>query len=206
MEWMSHRPKTAAAAGGVVLLLVLCLLWALLHKSNPPSATEPTSLGTPIASAPTRSPLQDLPTITPSASPTSLGGVTQQFNKALAQYNKGLTSGLKSGTLNMPGLQGGSVYKYLPKHHVVMTISSQQPIGTVGYVVPTSLNNSSGVVKNVGTHWSLATTAYGDPDYAQLFMQAGARGFPVTCTITVDGRVTEHRSTEGPYGQLICQG
>lgn len=205
MEWLSRRPKIAAATGGVAILLVLVVLYALLHKGG--STTPPASLGEPYPTNPSAAPVETLPTVTPTATPTVFGGLTKKDqNKALASFGKGFSSGLTSGTINMPGLQGGSVYKYLPKHHVVMTITSQAPIGTIGYVVPTSLHNSSGIVKNVGTFWSLATTAYGDPDYAQLYMQAGARGYPVTCTITVDGHVTEHRSTEGPYGQLICQG
>lgn len=204
MEWLSRRPKIAAASGGVAILLVLVVLWALLHKGG---STNPPTLGAPYPTVPSAAPVATLPTVTPSATPTVFGGLTKKDqNKALAGFGKGFSSGLTSGTINMPGLQGGSVYKYLPKHHVVMTITSQAPIGTIGYVVPTSLHNSSGIVKNVGLRWSLGTIAYGNPDYAQLFMQAGARGYPVTCTITVDGRVTEHRSTEGPYGQLICQG
>ncbi|MCW2855916.1 MAG: hypothetical protein JWR52_1531 [Marmoricola sp.] len=205
MEWIRHRPTLAKAAGGVAVLLVLVVLAVLLHKSSPPPVSAPPAA--PYPTQPTRAPVDALPTVSPSATPSTFSGLTsKQYNSALANFGKGFSSGFTSGTLNMPGLQGGSVYRYLPKHHVVMTITSDQPIGTIGYEVPTSLHNSSGIVKNVGTHWSLATTAYGSPDYAQLFMQAGARGFPVTCTITVDGRVTEHRSTEGPYGQLICQG
>ena len=83
---------------------------------------------------------------------------------------------------------------------------NEAPIGTVGYVMPTSLRHSSGTVKNVGLSWSLNSTVYGSPDYAQIYVQAGARGFPITCTVIVDGKVTERRSTEGPYGQMVCQG
>ena len=72
--------------------------------------------------------------------------------------------------------------------------------------MPTSLRNQSGIDKNVGKSWHLTTTAYGDPDYAQIFLQAGARGYPITCVITIDGKVTERRATEGPYGQTMCQG
>jgi hypothetical protein len=104
------------------------------------------------------------------------------------------------------GLAGEGGTKELPRHSVVLTVTSAAPIGVVGYVVPTSTDRSSGTAKGVGTSWSLSTTAYGDPDYAQLFAQAGPGGNPVTCTITIDGRVTERRSTDGPYGQLFCQG
>ena len=61
-------------------------------------------------------------------------------------------------------------------------------------------------MKNAGLSWSLNSTVYGSPDYAQVFLQSGARGYPITCTIIVDGHITEQRSTEGPYGQMVCQG
>jgi hypothetical protein len=210
MEWIRRRPKVAAAAGGLAVLVVLTLVWLLARtpetKDDGPIAY-PSGLPTETA---TRAPLKELPSAT--ASPTTAAEARRATKKAFDQFGQslaaggGLSAGGGSGTLEMPGMQGGSVYKYLPKHRVTMRVTSEAPIGTIGYVVPTSLRNSSGVVKNVGTSWTLTTTAYGDPDYARLYMQAGARGFPVTCTITVDGKVTEKRSTEGPYGQLICQG
>jgi len=206
MEWFQRRPKVAAASGVLAALMVLTLIWLLVRDTDKPAAEEPgIAVGLP---TPTGKPtVKDLPTPTGSAVPTTAAEVQRAAQRAFDEFGKGLTGGPGgSGTFNMPGMQGGSIYKYLPKHVVTMRITSEAPIGTVGYVVPTSLRNSSGVVKNVQNSWSLTTTAYGDPDYAQLFMQAGARGFPITCTITVDGRVTERRSTEGPYGQMICQG
>jgi hypothetical protein len=204
MEWIRRRPRLAAAAGIVALVVVLGIVVLLVRQPQKP-VDDPTPIALP-TQTPTTATLKDLPTATASSSPSTAAEVQAQTQKAFNQFGKGLSSGLSSGTIDMAGLQGGSVYKYLPKHKVTMRITSEAPIGTIGYVVPTSLRNSSGVVKNVGTGWSLTTTAYGDPDYAELFMQAGARGYPITCTITVDGHVTEHRSTEGPYGQLICQG
>jgi hypothetical protein len=88
----------------------------------------------------------------------------------------------------------------------VLSMTSAAPIAYVGYIVPTSLDHSTGTVTSPGTSWSLTTTAYGPPDHAQLFSLAGPAGVPVTCTITVDGRVTETRTTSGPYDQLFCQG
>lgn len=206
MEWIQRNPKAAAAAGVLAALLTLTLVWLLVRHSDKPAAEEPSSFATGLLSTPDPT-LTALPEDTATAAPTSAAAVQAAAQKAFAQFGKGMgTGGLSSGQLDMPGLQGGSIYKYLPKHRVTMRVTSEAPIGTVGYVVPTSLRNSSGVVKNVGRSWALTTTAYGDPDYAQLFMQAGARGYPITCTISVDGRVTERRSTEGPYGQLICQG
>lgn len=119
-----------------------------------------------------------------------------------------LSDGLDAfGGLNsLPGLEGSGGTNGLPRHRVTITMTSSAPIGGVGYIVPTSLNDYYGIAKDVGRSWSLSTVVYGDPDYAQAFSQASARGNPITCTITVDGRVTDRRSTEGPYGQMFCQG
>lgn len=108
--------------------------------------------------------------------------------------------------MNLPGLSGEGGTLHLPRHRVTVSMTSRAAINSVGYIIPTSLKNNYGVAKKVGTSWSMSTIVYGDPAYAQLFAQAGARGFPITCTITVDGKVTDRRSTEGPYGQLYCQG
>lgn len=108
--------------------------------------------------------------------------------------------------LGLKGLAGEGGESHLQGHRISMQMSSSSPIRTVGYIVPTSLDNSYGVVKNVGSSWSLGTTVYGPPDYAQLFAQAGPAGNRITCTISVDGKVTERRSSVGPYGRLFCQG
>jgi len=205
-DWMRARPKLTAALGGVVALAVLMLVFVLAGHGGDPSSKEPADFGTPLPTAPSRAPVK-LPTTSPSANPSTAAQVHAATQNAFKQFGHGFSSGgLSSGSLNMPGLQGGSIYKYLPKHTLTLRVTSEAPIGTVGYIVPTSLRKSSGIIKNVQNSWSLTTTAYGDPDYAQVFVQAGARGFPITCTILVDGHVTEHRSTEGPYGQMVCQG
>lgn len=186
--------------------MALVLVWFLVRDTDQPAPEPGVAVGLP---TPTGEPtVVDLPTPTASGEPTTAAEVQRAAQRAFAEFGRGLAGngGAGASQFNLPGIQGGSIYKYLPKHVVTMRVTSEAPIGTIGYVVPTSLRNSSGVVKNVQNSWSLTTTAYGDPDYAQLFMQAGARGFPITCTITVDGKVTERRSTEGPYGQMICQG
>lgn len=203
MEWLRYHPKVAVALAAFSTLLVIVAVWALVGGSDPKG----TGLAEPEPTLPTRTPLTELPTVSPSATPTkkTTDSVEKQVANGLSSLGNGGGSA-SGGTLQMPGLQGGSMYKYLPKHRIVLRVTSSQPIGTVGWIMPTSLNESSGVKKNAGTSWSLTSTVYGDPDYAQIFVQAGARGYPVTCTITVDGKVTEQRSTEGPYGQMLCQG
>ena len=203
-DWMRARPKLAAALAGVAALAVLMLVFVLASSGNKPSSKEPADFGAPLPTVPTRAPVK-LPTTTPS--PSTAAQLHAAAQNAFKQFGQGISAGgMSSGTLKMPGLQGGSIYKYLPRHTVTLRASSEAPIGTVGYIVPTSLHQNYGIVKNVQNSWSLTTTAYGDPDYAQLFVQAGARGYPITCTITVDGHTTEHRATQGPYGQLVCQG
>jgi hypothetical protein len=205
-DWMRARPKLTAALAGLVGLAILTLVVVMVSSGNKPSSKEPADFGAPLPTAPSRSPVK-LPTTTPTTSPSTAAQVQAASQRAFKNFGKGFNSGgFGSGGINAPGLQGSSLYQYLPKHTILLRVTSEAPIGTVGYIVPTSLRRSSGIVKNVRNAWSLTTTVYGDPDYARLYMQAGARGFPITCTITVDGHVTEQRSTEGPYGQLICQG
>lgn len=128
---------------------------------------------------------------------------------AAAQAGASAANGLAGSTgkwSGMPGLPGGSLYASLPKIHITLAVRSAAPIGILGYVIPTSVDHPSGKVTGVGRSWSLQTIGYGKPDYARIFLQANTIGTPITCTITVNGRVTEQRSTEGPYGRLMCQG
>jgi hypothetical protein len=106
----------------------------------------------------------------------------------------------------LPGLAGHGGSVGLPRIHVKLEVFSAQPIGIVGWQVPTNPDTPSGVSRGVGKHWSKTIIAYGRPDYARLFFGAGPSGTPVTCVITVDGKVTERRSTDGPYGRTMCQG
>jgi hypothetical protein len=104
------------------------------------------------------------------------------------------------------GLPGHSLSAELPVIRIQLSVDSAEPIGVVGYVVPTSRDHTSGKATGVGRHWSLSTTGYGRPDYARIFVGAGPSGSPVTCTVRINGVITEQRSTKGPYGQMMCQG
>lgn len=111
-----------------------------------------------------------------------------------------------AGLNGLTGLKGQGGITSFPKHNIVLQLTSASPISYAGYLVPTSQDRSYGVSRNPGTSWSLSTIGYGPPDYAQIFSAAGRYGATVTCTVTVDGRVTDRRSTDGPYSQLFCQG
>lgn len=190
MEWFRRNPKVTALAGAVVLGLSLLLVWFFVRGGDP--VEPPATLGTPLPSS-TLSPLPT-PTGTPSTS------VEQTFQQAMAGRAAG------KGSLALPGLPGGSYSKTLPRHRLTLLAHSARPIGTVGYIVPTSVEAYSGIKKHVGRSWRLRTTVYGSPDYAQIYLQAGWPGYPITCEIWVDGKLREKKSTEGPYGQLLCQG
>lgn len=105
-----------------------------------------------------------------------------------------------------PGISGDSEIFSLPKHTLTIRLTAPQALGLVAYVIPTSTDHPQGSHVESGRTWSLTTTVYGNPDYAVVYLQAGAGGKPETCEITVDGRVTERRSTDGPYSTMWCQG
>lgn len=105
-----------------------------------------------------------------------------------------------------PSYAGDGTSSSIPAHTLRITVTSAESIHKVGYQVPTSSSHRSGIDDGVGASWGLTTKVYGRPDYARVFLQAGPSGAAITCTITVDGRVTERRSTEGPYGATMCQG
>lgn len=186
---MTHRKKRNIAIAAVIAVLVIAYVWSLVRTLN----------GDDLAAykGPRSEPLPSVTLPVPTGSPTTAD--TEQVEQAL-------TAGGSSATFPLAGLQGGGTYWHLPRHQLKLTVTSSAPVGTVGYLVPTSTNDYYGVVHDVGQSWSLSTTVYGDPAYARLFIQAGLRGTPVTCTISVDGKVVERRSTEGPYGQMMCQG
>lgn len=146
----------------------------------------------------------------PSAEPTE--PTKRRKKRPDAAPSDGGPEGLPGSGGGLPGLgappgfggTGGGVS--LKEQRIHLQVFSRQPIGVIGYLVPTSLDKPSGTVRGVGTSWSMRTVAYGKPDYARLFFRAGPSGTPVSCIITVNGRVTERRSTSGPYGATMCQG
>ncbi len=103
------------------------------------------------------------------------------------------------------GLAGQGYNLNTPSRAITLTVTSSRPIGTVGYIIPTSPDRSYGVAKNLGTSWSLTTRVYGKPGYARLFVQSGPTGAAVTCSISVAGGPSDSRSTSGPYSQAMCQ-
>jgi hypothetical protein len=97
-------------------------------------------------------------------------------------------------------LQGGKL------HEVTITATSAGPMPVIGYLVPTGMGSAYGSVGGHRSPWSLHEQALGSGYLAALFIQAGRDGQPVTCTITVDGKVTSRESTSGGYGRAVCLG
>jgi hypothetical protein len=209
MEWIRRRPVAAGVAGVVAVAAVLLLVVLLVSgKGGSPKAASPYD---PSTYSPSADPT--LAVLTPTSIPTGLktptaAELSKASQKALNQFGQQYTNGgLKSGHFSMPGLPGGSAYQYAPKHRILLSVSSNAPIGTIGYYIPYSPDHQSGTLKNVGHHWSLRTVSFGDPDYARIYLRSGANpASPITCTISVDGRVVTRKTTEGPYALLICQG
>lgn len=209
MEWIRRRPRVAAAAGVVGVVLVLFIVVLMVRNPNNPPAADPIINNYPTSTPTAADTLKALPTSpTASASPSTAAQVQAQTQKAFNDFGKGLGSSSGSqGSFNMQGLQGGSQYSFLPKHRVTMRVFSSEAIAYVGWVVPTAYPKTRDIVKNIGKSWSLTLTAYGDPDYAQIYVQANASGAPIHCVISVDGKVTKSDQTQGPYGRLFpCQG
>jgi hypothetical protein len=134
------------------------------------------------------------PTPTPSATPSRTGAAAA----AIAAPTK-----LPRYTFT-PAEPGGFTYVNLPTHSLVLEATSASPISGVAYLIPTSADDSYGKALKVGTAWSLRTSVVGKPYYAALFVQAGAAGVPITCTIVLDGRVASKLTTSGAYGRQVC--
>jgi hypothetical protein len=110
------------------------------------------------------------------------------------------------GVTDLAGLQGGSRSINIGKHRVVLHAWSAKPMAWAAWYVPTRTGAKRGLARLPGRSWTMTTTAYGKPDYAQLYLQTTVTGEPVHCSITVDGKVTAKEVTEGPFGTIMCQG
>lgn len=106
-------------------------------------------------------------------------------------------------TANEPG---GIAILPPSRHTIVLRVESAGTIMRLGYLVPTSQDHPSGDLRNVDAPWSLTTTAYGKPAYAEIFLQTDRSGTPITCTVTVDGKAVSTRTAKGIYAQTVCIG
>lgn len=177
---------------GAVLLLALSLgtLWWISGDDEDDSPDRPA----PIARSDQRAP-------TSPGTPGDDASTTGEEGLGMPDDPGGVTAEDLS-----TGLTGEGFSSHNDGRRIVLSVQSSAPIGTVGYIVPTSTDDSHGVVENVGTSWSRTTRAYGNPDYALIFIQAGRTGEAITCVVTVDGVETDRRVASGPWAQAVCQG
>lgn len=204
MEWIRHHPKSSAVGAAIATVLVIILVWMMI---SPADNKEPDTLGLPDPALPTTT-LTELPTPSPTPTETPTTGQTggQVSLPGFGSYDpNNPNSPAQGGSMNVPGYAGGSYFQFAPKHRITLKVTSAAPIGTIGWTLLYTDGPTSGRV-NAGRSWSMTRTVYGEPDYARLFFGSGGDSTPVTCTIIVDGKVTEQRSTSGPYAQMMCQG
>lgn len=178
-----HRPRWLLVAGAVVLVLLVA--WLLLGRSDKQTTTGPNAEPW---STETLDPTPDQPS--PTALPTGADG-----------QPKGGMAGLP--TAGVPGLTGEGFTKDADPHQVTVQVTSNAPMVYAGWRVPSAGKKGGG---KASEGFKVTVTGYGPPDWAQIFVTAGPGGRTTTCTITVDGEVTEHRVSKGPYGSLFCQG
>jgi hypothetical protein len=91
-------------------------------------------------------------------------------------------------------------------HNVVISASSAEAITLVGFLVPTGLKEPYGTVQPHSRSWSEAQQASGSGYLAAVFVQTGRSGVPITCRVSVDGKVTNVETTSGSYGRAVCLG
>lgn len=198
-----HDRRPFVIAGVVAAVVVAGLVAVLTLPGDRDVTTGADPLPAPLPVSPLPS---DDASTTPSASPSA---------SATPSSSPGAGTGTGVGAsdpfaglpgYNPKGLGGTGGERFATPRNIVLSATSAASIYAVGFQAPTSVDRSSGVVRDAGPRWGVTTTVYGRPDYARLFAQAGPTGAPVTCTITVDGKVRDRRTTQGPYGMVICQG
>jgi hypothetical protein len=97
-------------------------------------------------------------------------------------------------------LRGGQL------HEVTISVSTPGHIEVLGYLVPTGMGSSYGEVHTARHTWSMREQAVGSGYLAAMFVQSDKLGSPLTCTVTVDGKVTNSETTSGSYGRAVCLG
>jgi hypothetical protein len=191
MEWIQRNPKKAVGLSALAVLCVVILVWGMSGGGSSSPSAEPT-LGGPSLAVPTATPSKKLTALPSPGSPTSVGSF-QDFP----------TAGM--GNL-APGLLGSGGSNGLPPHRVVIAAGSDGPLLGVGWRIPTGDGARKGKDFSYRKTFRHSTTAYGRPDYAQLYTRVGPDSSYLWCTVSVDGKVVEREEAKGPWGGVFCQG
>lgn len=187
----ARRVRRAMLLAAVVLLVVLIAVFVRAYRSAAPPDAPGDALGAPATGA-------VLPSVTPGpVASSSSGGAGLGGGLAIPRT-------LPPYTIT-PAENPGFVFAPVRKYRLVMTVTSSQTLPRLGYLIPTSPDHAYGDIPVPGgKRWTLHTTVTGRPHYAALFVQAGAAGTPITCTISLDGVAKDTETTSGPYGRQVC--
>jgi hypothetical protein len=184
----SKRGRWVLVTFACIAVLIIGLLAQGFLSSPAPAVSVPNAGGTGISTPP------------PNPSPSASNGKHHKGdgNKLVNNPVQRLRNVLPDNPLNH--LHGAAT------HQVILTVRSAGSVPILGYLVPTGLRSAYGTVKHPPSHWSLQEQAVGPGYLAAVFIQAGPLGIPVTCTVTVDGKVTNSETTSGQYGGAVCLG
>lgn len=186
----SKRGRWVLVGLACIVVLIVGLLAQGFLSSPAPAISVPDAAGGGSHSTPAPSPL-------PSASKGKHHKGTAG-NNVVSNPVQHLRNVLPANPLNH--LRGGQL------HEVTVSASSPGSMPVIGYLVPTGLGSAYGTASGHRSPWSLHEQALGSGYLAAVFVQAGKSGAPVTCTVTVDGKVTSSETTSGGYGRAICLG
>lgn len=192
MDHERRRQATIVAAVALGLALVVGLIYVAVHRQQ--EGSEPVAVD-PAGPSATTSPAKHHPH----------HRHKHQHLVATTASAPGLGGGLPAGGAPV-GLLGHGFVGHGPHHSLTATVSGGDPLGRVYYIIPTSNEYRRGYHDTYATSWSLSTTVWGSPRYAVVGVQANYKGTPVSCTISVDGHVTDHRTSRGPYSVIWCVG
>jgi hypothetical protein len=177
-----RRRQVLATAAVVAVFLVALIAW----------------VGNPFGKGPSV-PTTERGTATPdtssSASPTT-GAPSTSIIPAITSLSNGLPPLPLSTDIN--GADHG--------HHVVTVSStSDQNILALVYYVRGGQPESASYTF-LKSPMSVTTPGTGDGLIAEIGAQAGPDATQVTCTVSVDGKVTASNTAKGPYGVAFCVG
>lgn len=184
---------TLIAVAGVVVLLIGLIAQGAFSSSGSVGSTPDGADATPHAVA-----ANNLPTAPPSKARASSSKSGAAGTGLVKDPVKALRGAFPDNPLNHLDKQG--------LHEVTISATSAGNMPVIGYLVPTGLGSAYGSVHTHRGHWSLHEQALGKGYLAALFIQADKLGLPVTCTVTVDGKVTNSETTSGSYGRAVCLG
>jgi hypothetical protein len=183
----SRRGRWALVALACLVVLIVGLLAQGFFSSPAPAVSANDQPGA--ASTPAPSPL-------PSSS--KAGKQHKGHNKLVTNPQRELRNAFPDNPLNHLDTK--------QLHQVTISASAPGKMTVVGFLVPTGLGEAYGSRNGAYRHFSLSQQALGGGYLAAMYLQTGKSGIPITCTITVDGKVTSTQTTSGSYGRALCLG